>query len=282
MSNSTGETPNRRERRQPKRWQRVLFHWRLPMVLVLILMVLSGVLVQTVSGSFAAREKAKAEAEKKNAAQLVTYEQAVVDALTAEEKEVKPLVSLTKEDGRVTYDDQTDRVLLAFWTNQPEAFKKDTQTTLEEYTYAYADLELAAWGAVNKDNLKNNKEKRLIQLLGLPEGGKGTNFVVAWVTPERVLRAAYQPDAQDGKMAVAFEETADQGFTTWFDAQINANYFTTPRPWTRLGYTYDWGKAGDDHYGMTEFVIPSGTKVTVKDVLTNEETITRLRKGKLG
>ena len=49
----------------------------------------------------------------------------------------------------------------------------------------------------------------------------------------------------------------------------------------RQGYTYDWGKTGDDHYGLTEFVIPSGVKVTVKDTFTNEEAITRLRKGTL-
>lgn len=282
MSNSTQEAPRRRARKPIKGWQRVLFHWRLPVVLVLILMLLSGVLVQAVNAKLAAREKAKQAAAQEAAAQVVTYEQAVVDALSAEEREIRPLVSLTKEDGRVTYDDQTDRVLLVFRTNQPDAFQKDTQATLEDYTYAYADLELGTWGAANKDVLKNSKEARLVQLFGLPAGSPGTNFVVAWVTPERVLRPAYQPDAQQDKMALAFEETVDQGFVSWFDTQIATNYLTTPRPWTRLGYTYDWGKAGDDHYGVTEFVIPAGTKVTVKDVLTNEEVITRLRKGKLG
>ncbi len=326
---ANNETPRRRPRKQQKGWQRVLFHWRLPMIIVLVLMVLSGVLVHTVSSKIHANEKAKQSEQDKIKAEMITYEEAVVDALQAEQDEIHDLVCLVKEDGRVTYDEENDRVQLVFWTDQAaeefkkddqltleeytwayadlelaswgaankdvlknskdafwtdqaaEEFKKDDQLTLEEYTWAYADLELASWGAANKDVLKNSKDARIRQMLGLPENAKGSTFVLVSVTPERVLRAAYQPDAQLKKMSLAFEETVDQDFISWFNGQVTANYFENPRPWTRLGYTYDWGKTGDDHYGVTEFVIPAGTKVTVKDTFTNDEMITRLRKGKL-
>ena len=279
---ANNETPRRRPRKQQKGWQRVLFHWRLPMIIVLVLMVLSGVLVHTVSSKIHANEKAKQSEQDKIKAEMMTYEEAVVDALQAEQDEVHDLVCLVKEDDRVTYDEENDRVQLVFWTDQAaEEFKKDDQLTLEEYTWAYADLELASWGAANKDVLKNSKDARIRQMLGLPEDAKGSTFVLVSVTPERVLRAAYQPDAQLKKMSLAFEETVDQDFISWFNGQVTANYFENPRPWTRLGYTYDWGKTGDDHYGVTEFVIPAGTKVTVKDTFTNDEMITRLRKGKL-
>ena len=279
---ANNETPRRRPRKQQKGWQRVLFHWRLPMIIVLVLMVLSGVLVHTVSSKIHANEKAKQSEQDKIKAEMITYEEAVVDALQAEQDEIHDLVCLVKEDGRVTYDEENDRVQLVFWTNQAaEEFKKDDQLTLEEYTWAYADLERASWGAANKDVLKNSKDARIRQMLGLPENAKGSTFVLVSVTPERVLRAAYQPDAQLKKMSLAFEETVDQDFISWFNGQVTANYFENPRPWTRLGYTYDWGKTGDDHYGVTEFVIPAGTKVTVKDTFTNDEMITRLRKGKL-
>lgn len=279
---ANNETPRRRPRKQQKGWQRVLFHWRLPMIIVLVLMVLSGVLVHTVSSKIHANEKAKQSEQDKIKAEMITYEEAVVDALQAEQDEIHDLVCLVKEDGRVTYDEENDRVQLVFWTDQAaEEFKKDDQLTLEEYTWAYADLELASWGAANKDVLKNSKDARIRQMLGLPENAKGSTFVLVSVTPERVLRAAYQPDAQLKKMSLAFEETVDQDFISWFNGQVTANYFENPRPWTRLGYTYDWGKTGDDHYGVTEFVIPAGIKVTVKDTFTNDEMITRLRKGKL-
>lgn len=282
MSYSAGDAPHRRAKKQPEGWQKVLFYWRLPVILVLFLMILSGLAVHMVSSSFAARRQAKADMQAKAQAQMVTYEQAVVDALTAEEGEMRPLVSLTREDGRVTYDAETDRVLLIFWTNEQGIFEKDAQTTLEHYTYAYADLELFSWGAEHKDVLKTSGEKRLTQLLGLGQDSKNTIFAVAWVTPERVNRPAYQSDAQDGSMQLGFAESTDHGFVTWFDAELERNYLTKPRPWTRLGYTYDWGKAGDDHGGVTEFVVPAGTKVMVKEVFTNEEMIARLRKGKLG
>lgn len=279
---ANNETPRRRPRKQQKGWQRVLFHWRLPMIIVLVLMVLSGVLVHTVSSKIHANEKAKQSEQDKIKAEMITYEEAVVDALQAEQDEIHDLVCLVKEDGRVTYDEENDRVQLVFWTDQAaEEFKKDDQLTLEEYTWAYADLELASWGAANKDVLKNSKDARIRQMLGLPENAKGSTFVLVSVTPERVLRTAYQPDAQLKKMSLAFEETVDQDFISWFNGQVTANYFENPRPWTRLGYTHDWGKTGDDHYGVTEFVIPAGTKVTVKDTFTNDEMITRLRKGKL-
>ncbi|MGM9612912.1 MAG: hypothetical protein ACI3XZ_05350 [Butyricicoccus sp.] len=282
MSKSTQEAPRRRPKKPMKTWQRVLFHWRLPLIIVLVLMILSGVAVHTVSAKLAAREQAKQDAAAQAEAEAMTYEEAVVDALQAEQTEVQDLVCLVSEDGRVTYDAETDRVQLVFWTNAAaENFKKDSQVTLDDYTYAYADLELASWGAANKDVLKNGKEARLVQLFGQPEGSAGTTFVVVSVTPERVLRAAYQPDAQLKKMSLAFEETVDQDFISWFNNEINESYFTNPRPWTRLGYTYDWGASGDEHYGVTEFVIPAGTKVTIKGTFTNDEMITRLRKGKI-
>lgn len=37
-----------------------------------------------------------------------------------------------------------------------------------------------------------------------------------------------------------------------------------PYPWTRLGYTYDWGSGS--HVGMSEYVIPGGMTVQVKAV----------------
>ena len=283
MSTSNYEPPTRRPRKKVKRWQKILFYWRFPLVIVLLLMILSAVVVQVIAGKLsapAATENDKKQ-DKPAETETLTYQDAVIDALQAEEAEMHDLICLTKEDGGVTYDNGTDRVLLVFWAKQPGMFVKGEQGTLDADTYAYSDLELAAWGKENSDALKNQQTARLCQLFGMPEGSEGSAFVVAWVTPERILRAAYQPDAQIGKMTLAFEESVDQDFISFFEDEIQNNYFTNPRPWTRLGYTYDWGKTGDDHYGLTEFVIPSGVKVTVKDTFTNEEAITRLRKGTL-
>ena len=281
MSNSMQDAPRRRPPRRRKTWQRVLFHWRLPLIIVLILMVLTGVLVHAVSSRPAASAGTKQETPDQTAAAQPDYPGAVVDALEAKQTEIHELVCLTQEDGRVTYDAENDRVQLVFWVENAEGYGKGSKVTLDADQYAYADLELAAWGEANKDALRTDKAERLKELFGLPKESKGAAFVLATVTPERVLRPAYQPDAQLNQMSLEFEETVDQEFRSWFDRAITQNYLTTPRPWTRLGYTYDWGASGDDHYGVTEFVIPSGTKVTVQQTFTNDEMITRLRKGKL-
>lgn len=48
-------------------------------------------------------------------------------------------------------------------------------------------------------------------------------------------------------------------------------------PWTRLGYTYDWGNAQQDDslskYGLSEFLIPLGTAVNVAFTLPIAEFI---------
>ena len=38
-----------------------------------------------------------------------------------------------------------------------------------------------------------------------------------------------------------------------------------PAPWTRLGYTYDWG-ASQNHIGLSEFVLRKGANLEVDSV----------------
>lgn len=273
----------RRPRRQLKTWQRILFRWRLPFVMVLVLMLLSAVVMLVVSSKISARAKAKELQKQQQIAAMTTFEGAVVDALQAEQDEIHKLVCLTKEDGNVTYDEENDRVQLVVWSEKPQnTFKKDEQMTLENYTYAYPDLELVNWGKANADDLKKNKEARLCKLFGMPERGAKSTFLLVTVAVERVLRPAYQPDAQLGNMNLSFEQTVGQDFITWFNGEMTNNYFVSPRPWTRLGYTYDWGvEANQKHYGVTEFVIPANTKVTIKSIYSNEDMVKALRRGRL-
>ena len=38
-----------------------------------------------------------------------------------------------------------------------------------------------------------------------------------------------------------------------------------PAPWTRLGYTYDWGESSN-HVGLSEFVLAKGASLEVDAV----------------
>jgi hypothetical protein len=52
-------------------------------------------------------------------------------------------------------------------------------------------------------------------------------------------------------------------YRNWFDNRRAYVYSQTtvngPYPWTALGYTYDWGNPNPPHFGLSEFVINSGT-----------------------
>ena len=53
--------------------------------------------------------------------------------------------------------------------------------------------------------------------------------------------------------------STDQTYQMWFAYNAATTYYnpSAPQntaPWTRLGYTYDWGKAGN-HIGASEFMI---------------------------
>jgi hypothetical protein len=50
---------------------------------------------------------------------------------------------------------------------------------------------------------------------------------------------------------------------------VSGNLDSTGYPFTRLGYTYDWGAgAQSDHLGVQEYVVPKGTLVTIHNVVS--------------
>ena len=52
-------------------------------------------------------------------------------------------------------------------------------------------------------------------------------------------------------------------YRNWYNNRRTYVYSQTsvssPYPWTALGYTYDWGNPTPPHYGVSEFVLNSGT-----------------------
>ena len=70
-------------------------------------------------------------------------------------------------------------------------------------------------------------------------------------------------------------------YTSWFNNRTRNIYTmgSSPYPWTRLGYTYDWGSS--NHVGLSEFVLhgrkADGTKISVgiRSVKTTAEYFMR-------
>lgn len=189
------------------------------------------------------------------------YYDAVSDAEVCEESEISELITL-----------QEGKNLLVSWNNFPEEFAEGGCYT------ASADLEL--W-CVSFDELKSWMQQnsaevsdwtlRLEQLIGLPEGFGYTHFTAFYVTPEDVIRPAYQPDVQKQLTADMLDGSALGDYAAWFQGNEQWSYEDSAWPWTRLGYTYDWAEGHER--GLCEFLILPGKEVEVAWTVTTDELI---------
>lgn len=206
------------------------------------------------------------------------YAMAVKDAAIAEEDEIKPLVSLTKQDPLVTWDDQ-GRVLLCTWHSYPDSYPNgETVTAKWGYIWTFTDKEMAAYTGELRES--EDPKMRLRQLIAIPPTKDHSTVTGLWVKPSDVLRPAYQSDPAKGNMEVAFPEgeEVDEAFKGWFDQNILDSYYYGNYPWTRLGYTYDWADNGRE-YGLTEFLIKKDAQMEVAFTVTTDEYLQGLYDG---
>jgi len=123
---------------------------------------------------------------------------------------------------------------------------------------------------------------RIAQLLGVPPeyAEEERSMVELWVAPGDMFRPCPDPEITDRECQTAFPADPFRSFastelvrategpgwnvfmnyTGWFNNRKNYLYdnarnypASEPYPWTRLGYTYDWGSS--NHVGLSEFVV---------------------------
>ena len=116
---------------------------------------------------------------------------------------------------------------------------------------------------------------RLEQLLGLPPGGGKDRFVEMWVETADLFRPSPDPEITDQEAELDFRPPTKRtalsaDYVEWFNNLKETMYSgRTPYPWTRLGYTYDWGSTTKQ--GLSEFIVNAGAWVGIKAVCTNRE-----------
>lgn len=145
---------------------------------------------------------------------------------------------------------------------------------------------------------------RVAQALGLPPEaatpGAASEYkymVELWVSPRDLFRPCPDTEISDTMCETDFPTGCFRGFDTantlqatagpdqgvfmaypaWFENQARHSYTegADPYPWTRLGYTYDWGSR--THVGLSEFVLHgrkadnSSISVGIKSVKTTAE-----------
>lgn len=280
MTQSSSTAPQRRRpKKQLPMWQRILFHWRFPVIIVLILMVLVGVAVGVIARKTATAKPAD------DTDQVITTQQrfdsAVLDAIQADADEIKPLVTLTAESELCSID-ENGQVTLVVWHNVPDIYVKGQNVDLGGHdVWTFTDREILSWAKDHRNEIRSETGVlRLEQLIGLPENTGYTHFSVLKTDVSKVLRPAYQTDPTLDQMTTAFAATPDETYLSWFNGNILSSYFGEQDfPWTRLGYSCDWAN-GSAEYGLTEFLIPGTSTVSVLETYTNEEFRTLLGQGR--
>lgn len=199
-----------------------------------------------------------------------TYSGAVADAMIAEESEIySGLVPITKANANLTWENNSanissDRVLVVTWTKYASSYPVGASVNL-----TWGDV----WVAVPYEikaffhgHEFDNRTLRCEQLMGLPEGSNKTSFVEIYVRPQDLFRPSPDNEINDTVAQLTFPNGTDANYTKWFNDNIVYSYYGAKQfPWTRLGYTYDWGNANSD-VGLSEFVIRSGSQVAVRGV----------------
>lgn len=192
------------------------------------------------------------------------YKNAIEDARIAETDEIFPLYEL--KDG--------DNLLLS-WNAFPEKYPVGEFYEVKEYPqmWCVAYEELKEWYFENCTGV-TDWDERFRQLLGLPEHSWYSHFTAFTVSPENVIRPAYQTDPGkqisedmlDGSMLGKYEE--------WFRQNEHWSFREAEWPWTRLGYTFDWAEGREK--GLCEFLILPGAEVRVEWTVTTAELVDKL------
>ena len=194
------------------------------------------------------------------------YKNAVMDAMVAEEDEISDhLINIVESNEYLSWsgNDGEKRVLVVTWTHYPDSYPVgDTITTWWGETWVTAVPEVKDWFANNKIS-ENKIENRLKQLLGLPIDETNTHFIEMWVRPDALFRPSPDNEITDTVASLDFPVTAEGWYIEWYDENIINSYFPIRYPWTRLGYTYDWGNKYNE-IGVSEFVIKKDSKVIVE------------------
>ena len=202
------------------------------------------------------------------------YNEAIVDAMVAEKSEIcSTLVAITPENKHLSWNN--GYVLVVTWTKFNSSYPVgDTITLKWGESWVTTVPQMKDWFK-SHSVAKENVPLRVKQLLGLPASSQNTYFIEMWVKPEDMFRPAYDNEIDDNTSDNSFRPNTGTDYITWFNNFIISAYFpptatAVKYPWTRLGYTYDWGDPNNE-VGLSEFVVKKGSKVIVKAVTATEE-----------
>jgi hypothetical protein len=204
------------------------------------------------------------------------YTEAIKDAMIADQNEISTnLTPITLNNSNLVWQGEGENatVLVVTWTKYASSYPLDQNVTTQwGKTWVTVAPEIQEFFASNvaKDA---NYTIRAAQLLGLPANTSDTYFVELWVNPQDLFRPTPDNEITDTTAQLNFPTNATATYKEWFNGNIIGSYYPMAYPWTRLGYTYDWGDT-KTHVGLSEFVIEQNATVTVKSVTPTVQYLT--------
>lgn len=196
------------------------------------------------------------------------YQNAIDDAMIAEEREIySNLVPIVETNLNLTWQGESGNksVLVVTWTKFSSSYPVGgTVNTWWGYTWVTIVPEIKTFFENHVDP-NSNLTLRVKQLLGLPPNSNNLYFVELWVKPQFLFRPSPDNEINDTVTQLDFPSSVDPAYRKWFNDNILYSYFPKRFPWTRLGYTYDWGNPNSE-IGLSEFVIKQNSTVIVESV----------------
>ncbi len=175
---------------------------------------------------------------------------------------------------------------VVLWTSESDYLKHYQSLTTDEIAIDTAELSnrrqvtLAPQVQQFCRRLKNNEQLdvsfRLKQYLGLNPDHRYERFVELWVRSEDLFRPCADPDVADRfcnleaskKRPPKVKNIDDYG--AFLRLLKQQSYQPDGRPWTRLGYTYDWAY-GQRGVGASEYMLVPGAQFQLAGNYSTDE-----------
>ena len=201
---------------------------------------------------------------------------AIKDAEIAEPEEIyRELTAIVEYNRSLVWKGEQGHspVLMVTWTSwESYSDKKGQEMVIGQDVWVTAVPEIKNF---LQRHQVHNLSLRMEQLLGMLPGSGKAMFVELWVNPEDLFRPSPDPEISDHEAELEFPCSerflkVSEEHKNWFNSLKKKSYDKNGFPWTRLGYTYDWGNP-DSEVGLSEFVIKKGATVEIHRVSLTED-----------
>lgn len=198
------------------------------------------------------------------------YSAAVEDAISADADEIYGgLIAITEKNDMLEW--KGGKVKVVTFTSYPDSYPEgETIKTNWGETWVTVVPELKTFYDV-KGCTAESPILRIEQVLGLPQGSGNKWFAEMWVNPDDLYRPCPDNEINDSICELTFPVGTTFEHIEWFNIQYDKSYgLEKSYPWTRLGYTYDWGNPNDE-IGLSEFIIRKNAEVAVEKLESFED-----------